>query len=47
VSKSGLDAAAQYLNTQAEHHKRSTPKEEYLDFLKRHDIDFDPRYVFE
>jgi putative transposase len=47
VSKSGLDAVVQYINTQAEHHKRMTFQEEYLEFLKRHGIEYDPRYVFE
>jgi putative transposase len=47
VSKSGLEAVVQYINTQEEHHKHMTFKEEYLGFLERHEIEYDPRYVFE
>ncbi len=47
VSKSGLDAVIHYINTQEEHHRTMTFQEEYLELLKRHEIDYDPRYVFE
>jgi putative transposase len=47
VSKSGLEGVVEYISTQAEHHKRRTFQEEYLEFLKRHGIEYDPRYVFE
>ena len=46
-SKSQLDAVCQYIINQPEHHKKSTFKEEYLLFLKKHEIDYDERYVFD
>jgi hypothetical protein len=47
VSTSGLDAVVAYLNRQEEHHRTVSFQEEYIEFLKRHRIEFDPRYVFE
>jgi putative transposase len=47
VSKSNVNAVAEYINTQEKHHRTMSFQEEYLEFLKRHEIDFDPRYVFE
>ena len=47
VSYSQLDSLRKYLRGQEEHHKRHTFEEEYLAFLKRHEIPFDPKYLFE
>jgi len=47
VSKSGLDDVINYINSQDEHHRTMSFKDEYLAFLKKHEIDFDPRYVFD
>jgi putative transposase len=47
VSKSGVAAVTEYINRQEEHHRTMTFQEEYLGLLKRHEIEFDPRYVFE
>ena len=32
---------------QEEHHKTITFKEEYIDFLKKFEIEYDERYLFE
>jgi hypothetical protein len=32
---------------QREHHQTQTFREEYLDTLRRHQIEFDERYVFD
>ena len=32
---------------QAEHHWRRTFEEEFVEFLNRHEIAYDPRYVFD
>lgn len=37
----------QYVLNQEEHHQKRTFREEYLTFLKRFDIPYDPKYVFE
>jgi putative transposase len=34
-----------YINSQAEHHKKNNFAEEFIAFLKKHNIDYDPRYV--
>jgi len=47
VSSSQADAVRGYIQKQKEHHRRRSFQEEYLDFLKRHGVEFDPRYVFE
>lgn len=46
-SKSQIDNVAKYILTQPEHHKQKTFKEEYLDFLKKFEIEYDDRYLFE
>jgi REP element-mobilizing transposase RayT len=47
VSESNVDAVKQYIATQAEHHRALTYKEEFIAFLERHKIPYDPRWVFE
>jgi REP element-mobilizing transposase RayT len=46
VSQSHLNGVIRYIQNQEEHHRRKTFHEEYLEFLNRHDIPFDKRYVF-
>ena len=46
VSQSHLSTVNRYIENQEEHHRRKTFHEEYLEFLNRHDIAFDARYVF-
>jgi putative transposase len=47
VSPSLGNALRAYIQNQKEHHRHRSFQEEYLDFLKRHEIEYDPRYVFE
>ena len=47
VSHSNLDSVRAYLASQAQHHRGKTFKEEYLEFLKRHDMQYDERYVWD
>ena len=47
VSHSNLDAVRTYLANQSEHHRGKTFQEEYLEFLKRHDIEYDERYIWD
>jgi putative transposase len=46
VSVSQVDKTIAYINGQKEHHRKRSFQEEFLEFLKRHSIDYDPRYVF-
>jgi hypothetical protein len=47
VSYSQVVAVRQYLQSQEQHHKRKSFKDEYVDFLRRHEIAFDERFLFE
>lgn len=47
VSPSQLDALLEYVTTQEEHHRGRSFQEEYSEFLHRHSVDFDERYVWD
>lgn len=46
-SRSHIDRVAKYIHNQEAHHKRRTFKEEYVDFLKKFEVEYDERYLFE
>ena len=46
VSKSNLPEVVRYIGNQREHHRRRTFQEEYLEFLRRHGLEYDRRYVW-
>jgi putative transposase len=46
-SHSQIDSVYQYILNQEEHHHKKTFKEEYLDFLKKFEIEYDEKYLFE
>ncbi|MHC4883415.1 MAG: IS200/IS605 family transposase [Planctomycetota bacterium] len=45
VSYSGLDKVTAYIRNQQIHHKKQTFEEELISLLKKHSIDYDPKYV--
>ncbi len=45
VSQSAVPKVISYIQTQQEHHKRITAKEELRGLLDRHDIAYDERYL--
>lgn len=45
-SKSQLPTLIKYIQNQEEHHKKKFFIEEYLEFLKEFEIDYDERYIF-
>ena len=47
VSVSALDPVRQYIDTQPEHHKKRDFKQEYLALLKKHGVEYDPKWVFD
>ncbi len=47
VSASALDSVVQYIENQAQHHKKRDFRQEYLARLKKHGIEYDPRRVFD
>lgn len=46
-SKSHIDRVVKYILNQPEHHKKQSFKEEYLLFLQKFEIQYDPKYLFE
>ena len=47
VSKSNVPAVLEYIANQEAHHQKWTFKEEYIDFLHKHEIDYDARYILD
>ena len=46
-SHSSLDNVIGYINNQKEHHRKSSFKEEYIDFLEKFQVEFKNEYLFE
>jgi putative transposase len=46
VSKSNLPEVIRYIEHQREHHQKRTFKEEYLEFLRKYEIQYDERFVW-
>jgi len=42
-----LDKVVQYIQSQKEHHRNKTFREEYMDFLKKFSIEFKEEYLFD
>ncbi len=47
VSQSQRASVARYIERQAEHHRSRDFREEVLELLRRHRVEFDERYVFD
>ncbi len=47
IGKSQIPDTTAYIGNQREHHRQRTFQEEYLAFLRKHEIEFDERYVFD
>jgi len=45
VSQSNLERVREYIAHQEEHHRKLTYQEEVLALLKKHGVEFDPRFV--
>jgi putative transposase len=46
-SRSQINDVIKYIANQQEHHKKQTFKDEYIEFLKKFEIEFDEKYLFE
>jgi putative transposase len=46
VGISGLSTTVAYINSQAEHHRKRDFQAEFVAFLKKHGIGYDPRHVW-
>ena len=47
VSQSNVPEVVKYIQRQEEHHKKVTFQEEFLAFLKKNNVAYDPRYIWE
>jgi len=47
VSKSQIGRARQYVETQEEHHRRTTFKDEFIALLKAHGMEYDERHLWD
>lgn len=47
VGHSNVESVIRYIANQEEHHRKVTFQEEYLAFLKKHEIEFDERYIWD
>lgn len=46
-SKSQIDEVSKYIHNQPEHHKKRSFKEEYIALLKKFEIDYNEKYLFD
>ena len=46
-SRSQIDTVIKYILNQEEHHRKQTFREEYIDFLKKFEIEYNEKYLFE
>ena len=46
VGASQRKAVKEYIDNQVKHHRQRTFQEEYLEFLKRYDVQFDEKYIW-
>ncbi|MDZ4844706.1 MAG: IS200/IS605 family transposase [Chitinophagales bacterium] len=46
-SRSQIDKVIRYIKNQEQHHKEKTFREEYVEFLKKFEVEYDARYLFE
>lgn len=46
-SKSQREIVIKYIQNQEKHHKKQSFKDEYMNFLKKFEVDFDEKYLFE
>ncbi len=46
-SHAQIEKVYNYILNQEQHHKKKTFRQEYLQFLKQYEIEYDERYLFE
>ncbi len=47
VNPTELEVVVKYIKNQEEHHKKTTFQDEYRAFLKKYNVDYDERYIWE
>ena len=46
VNPSQIDIVIKYIENQKEHHTKKTFKDEFIAFLKKYEVEYDERYVW-
>jgi len=46
VGISQKDDTIRYIGSQAEHHRKHSFEDEFIAFLKKHNVDYDPQHVW-
>lgn len=46
VSRSGMDAVAEYIENQVEHHQKRDFREEFKALLRKYEVDFDEKFLW-
>jgi putative transposase len=46
VSASNLDQVARYIQNQEVHHRKTSFEDEFRALLRKHGVEFDPKFVF-
>ncbi len=46
-SRSHIDNVYNYVKNQEQHHRKKTFRDEYIEFLKKFEIEYDKKYLFE
>ena len=47
VSQSNIPAVTKYIATQYEHHRKHSFQEEFVAFLKKNNVVYDERYIWD
>jgi putative transposase len=47
VSSSNVETVREYIRNQREHHQKQSFQDEFRTFLKKHEVEFDERYVWD
>lgn len=47
VNPTELDIVVSYIENQEEHHQKRTFQEEFLDFLKKYNVEYDDKYIWD
>ena len=47
VSKSNVPSVIKYIQNQEAHHRKVSFKEEFIEFLRKYEIEYDERYIWE
>lgn len=45
-SRSQIDTVVRYIQNQQKHHAKKSFRDEYVELLRKFEVDFDPKYIF-